>query len=500
MLKLGTRKSMLAWAQSGWVAREIERLNPGVKVELVGIETRGDRILDVPLQSVAGKEFFVAEIDEALRARAVDLTVHSMKDLSLDRPAEFVLAANPKRENPRDVIVFGPSVLGALRAGRPIRIGTSSPRRLENIPDFLRQALPRVGDRPAEPRLIEIRGNVNTRLSRVQEPEGSERHLDGVVLAFAGLIRLWADEKGRTELERLFQGTRWMVLPLRECPAAPAQGMLAVECRKDDTKTREILAKIHDAASAEQVKTERQLLADWGGGCHQKFGATALRLEGLGELFYIRGRKPDEAFVDELRWLSGPRPQGARPWNGSEWRGSGLEPLSRPGGIQREAIFVAHARAAVPKLLDGKRIWTSGTSSWFKLALQGLWVEGSAEGLGFEELLPTLGEGVLQLPPLSGWAVLTHDRALDGWSDGPGGPEVIATYRVKAEYSAQARQAASQATHFYWSSGSQFDELGALAPQNAHHACGPGKTASYLRTKGIEPKLFPSVEEWKRWI
>src|SRR5499427_5750721 len=108
-LKLGTRKSLLAWAQSSWVARELERLNPGVKVELVGIETRGDKILDVPLQAVAGKEFFVAEIDDALRSRAVDLTVHSMKDLSLDRPAEFVLGANPKRENPRDVIVFGPS-------------------------------------------------------------------------------------------------------------------------------------------------------------------------------------------------------------------------------------------------------------------------------------------------------------------------------------------------------------------------------------------------------
>src|SRR6476659_6764044 len=99
MLKLGTRKSLLAWAQSSWVAREIERLNPGVTVELHGIETRGDRILDVPLQAVAGKEFFVAEIDDALRSGVVDLTVHSMKDLSLERPAEFVLAANPKREN-----------------------------------------------------------------------------------------------------------------------------------------------------------------------------------------------------------------------------------------------------------------------------------------------------------------------------------------------------------------------------------------------------------------
>src|SRR6185436_552720 len=140
----------------------------------------GDKILDIPLQAVAGKEFFVAEIDDALRSRAVDLTVHSMKDLSLDRPAEFVLGANPRRENPRDVIVFGPSAEAGLKAGRELKIGTSSPRRQENIPAFLKSALPRLGKGDPRAQLVEIRGNVNTRLSRVQEAVGSERHLDGV--------------------------------------------------------------------------------------------------------------------------------------------------------------------------------------------------------------------------------------------------------------------------------------------------------------------------------
>jgi hydroxymethylbilane synthase len=168
VLKLGTRKSLLAWAQSNWVARQIEKNNPGTQVELVGIETRGDRILDVSLQSLSetsgGKEFFVAEIDEALRSRKVDLTVHSMKDLSLDRPAEFILAANPPRENPRDVALFSPGIMEKLRTGAKIKVGTSSPRRVENIPSFLKRALP-FGKADLE--FVEIRGNVNTRLSRV---------------------------------------------------------------------------------------------------------------------------------------------------------------------------------------------------------------------------------------------------------------------------------------------------------------------------------------------
>ncbi|MEK6704291.1 MAG: hydroxymethylbilane synthase, partial [Bdellovibrionota bacterium] len=82
-LRLGTRKSLLAWAQSSWVAREVERLNPGITVKLVGIETRGDKLLNVSLKNTEGKEFFVAELDEALRSGQVDFSVHSMKDLSL---------------------------------------------------------------------------------------------------------------------------------------------------------------------------------------------------------------------------------------------------------------------------------------------------------------------------------------------------------------------------------------------------------------------------------
>src|SRR5262249_52360049 len=149
--------------------------------------------------------------------------------------------------NPRDVVLFGPGVMEKLRAGRELKIGTSSPRRLENIPGFLKRALPDAGGRAPAVDLVEIRGNVNTRLGRVHEPEGSERHLDGVVLAFAGLIRLWADEAaGRPELRKLLEGVRWMVLPLRECPAAPAQGALAVECRAADARVRSVLAKLHD--------------------------------------------------------------------------------------------------------------------------------------------------------------------------------------------------------------------------------------------------------------
>ena len=498
-LKLGTRKSLLAWAQSSWVARELARLNPGVSVELVGIETRGDRIQDVPLQAVEGKEFFVAEIDEALRESRVDLTVHSLKDLSLDRPREFICGAVPRRENARDVILFGPGAAAALHAGRILRIGTSSPRRQENIPPFLANALPR----GARSELIEIRGNVNTRLSRVHEPADSARYLDGVVLAFAGLIRLWADaERARPELAQLLRGVRWMVLPARECPAAPGQGALAVECRAEDARVREILARLHHPASAAQAGRERALLAEWGGGCHQRFGAMALAHAELGELLFVRGKRPDSVFVEELQWAAPVHAAAGRhAWDGTAWRAraenDGEAPATSGGAdLKGRAVFVAHSRAAAGAELGQARVWTSGTSSWFKLARQGIWVEGCAESLGFEHVRSTLAEPVLGLPPQESWTVLTHEGAVDGWPTG----SVLATYRAPSEYPVDAREELESASEIFWSSGSQFDALGREAPAQARHACGPGKTAAHLRAKGVSPAVFPSVEEWRKWL
>ncbi|MEK6578425.1 MAG: hydroxymethylbilane synthase [Bdellovibrionota bacterium] len=504
-LKLGTRRSLLAWAQSSWVAREVERLNPGLSVELVGIDTRGDQILDVSLSNVDGKEFFVAELDAALKSGLVDFTVHSMKDLSLTRPPEFCLGAIPRRENPRDAILYGPGVLEKIRVGKVLKIGTSSPRRLENIPGLLRRILPRFEGQTPKVDLVEIRGNVNTRLGRVHERPESEKHLDGVVLAFAGLIRLWADSKARDEMIKLFQGVRWMILPLAECPTAPAQGALAVECRTDRDEVRAALKPLHHEATASDVETERALLGLWGGGCHQKFGATAIRHSELGQLFWIRGRKPDEVFVEELRWPLKPTGNGkSNPlksvWDGTRWRGRQVEKIkiSVTPTLSGNLVFISHARALpenwVEKLV-GSRVWTSGVASWEKLASQGVWVEGCAEGLGYDELIPTLREQVLGLGTESEWMVLTHESA-GGWSK----EKVIRTYSVPSEISREGLDELKKAHHIFWSSGSQFDHFGKYAAAKVVHACGPGKTGIRLRVAGLKPLMFPSVEEWRKWV
>jgi hydroxymethylbilane synthase len=516
------------------MARALEALHPGLTVELVGIDTRGDQILDQPLSQVDGKEFFTAELDHALLRGDVDLTVHSFKDLALERPAALLMAAVPKRENPRDIALFAADVPARLASGEVLRIGSSSPRRAAFVPDFLRQALPG-GNARIE--LCELRGNVDSRLRRLREPRGSARQLDGVILAFAGLARLWQDEaSGRALLTELLAGLPRMLLPLTTVPGAPAQAALAIECRADDARTAALLRALDDAATRAAVAQERALLAERGGGCHQRFGATQIAVAGLGSLLYVRddadaraaggsaSAKPGSAQSAsarpgsaQLRWTATPPlpPRGAARsvWDGSQQ--AAADAVALAGAAERcataltraGACFIAHRRAlpeydgalSVAALGPSMHVWVPGTNTWYALARRGVWVEGCAEGLGFETLSPALREPMLQLPALSDWLALTHNAALPGWKSA--GPRALATYRHADVAPAVAPPDAS---HYYWQSAAQFERWnheGRAASSAAHHACGFGKTAERLRAAGVSRlTVFPSVMQWREWL
>jgi hydroxymethylbilane synthase len=512
-LRLGTRRSALAWVQSSQVAAALRAAHPGLDVQLVGIETRGDRVLDKPLAEIEGKEFFTAELDHALADQRVDFTVHSLKDLALERPASFVLAAVPRRANPRDLALFAPDVPEVLAGGGSLRIGTSSPRRAQLLPDFFARALPN------EPRgrlsLGNLRGNVDSRLRRLHEPRGSEKQLDGVVLAMAGLARLFADtateRKGHELLCALLDGLHLMVLPLSESPGAPGQGALAVECRADDADTRALLAVLEDPATRAGIAIERALLAEHGGGCHQRFGATLSWLPDLGGVLRIAGRNARDQDIGERRFL----PEVALPaitgnvrtWDGSLAARAAATPLlddaTLASRLRHEAVFVAHSRALPTggaPALAGRKVWTSGTKSWFALAAQGVWVQGCSEGLGAEAAAQLVAEPVLRLPPPGQWDALTHAAATEPWQAGSwAGANVIATYQV-SESELPEREGLAAATHLFWSSTAQFERGHQFTSPMAWHASGPGKTADHIRASGVRNfRAFPSVEEWRKW-
>jgi hydroxymethylbilane synthase len=149
-------------------------------------------------------------------------------------------------------------------------------------------------------------------------------------------------------------------------------------------------------------------------------------------------------------------------------------------------------------------VWVSGVESWRRLAQRGVWVEGCADNLGFDQIVSTLAAPVLRLPPLGEWTVLTRTDAVGSW-EGTGVGRVLATYSIGAPEDEgtlrEIRDRLSQATHFFWGSAEQYRSLRHWVPRNSHHACGPGKTYTALRADGVANlQAFPSRREWRAWL
>lgn len=247
-LRLGTRRSTLAKAQSGHVAQAVRQLT-GRTVELVEITTYGDTSREA-LAQIGGTGVFVTALRDAVLRGEVDFAVHSLKDLPTTQPDDLTLAAVPPREDPRDVLVARDG-LTFDRLPEGARVGTGSPRRMAQLNAYARHHGLRIETVP-------IRGNVDTRIGYVRNGE-----LDAVVLAAAGLSRI-----GRIDEVTDFLSAD-AVLP------APGQGALAIECAANNVSLAAVLAELDDPYTRVAVTAERSLLAALEAGCTAPVGALA---------------------------------------------------------------------------------------------------------------------------------------------------------------------------------------------------------------------------------
>ncbi len=503
-LRIGTRPSALAGAQARRVASALRHLHPGLAVEIIRFTTRGDIDRRTPLSAVDDDRYFSAELDDALVRGDIDCTVHSRKDLPDTPPAGLVCAALATRDDPRDVVFFRRDVRARLASGTPLRLGSSSTRRAALVVPFLATALPHSG-RAVRIDVQPLRGPVDERLARIHLPPEDPDALDGVVLALAGVARLHDDEATRAAIAPLITGTPRMVLPLSQCPAAPGQGVLAVECRADDSRTRDRLAALHDAASADQLAMEQAALANVAATWRDGHGATAITHDTLGLLCFLAGALPDAAPVMALHWQAPPPPPaGAQPFDGLQWQRLCRRTPRAVDVSAAGALFAAYWHALPAGLAIGDRpLWTSGVESWRQLARRGYWVEGCADNLGFAALRATLALPVLGLPPIARWLALTSAQARDGWHD-TGIGDVQAGYTIVPPPPGAALDAvyaaAARATHCYWSSPMQYEALRAVLRDGVGHACGAGKTLAALRRAGVDAQPFPNGRAWQRWL
>jgi hydroxymethylbilane synthase len=256
-LRIATRKSQLALWQAEHVAALLRRAHPALEIELVPMLTQGDRILDRSLAAIGGKGLFIKELEVALEERRADIAVHSMKDLPGDLPGGLGIAAVLERADARDALLTPAGGLGALRRGA--RVGTSSLRRQAQL----------LAVRP-DINIETLRGNVDTRLRRLDDGE-----MDAIVLACAGLIRLGLESRITERLDPNI------------CLPAVAQGVIGIECRNDDARTRSLLGVLDHPATRVAMDAERAFAHRLGGSCQSPIAAHARRdgsrllLEGL---------------------------------------------------------------------------------------------------------------------------------------------------------------------------------------------------------------------------
>ena len=244
-IRVGTRGSMLALIQTNWAVEEMKKAHPETEFEVVVIKTTGDRILNVSLDKIGDKGLFVKEIEARLISGEIDMAVHSMKDMPSKVVEGLKFTKVPKREDPRDVLILREGLSGLKDLPEGAVIGTGSKRRkfqlLKARPDL---------------KVVSIRGNVETRISKIET-----ENLDGVVLAASGVIRAGLKEK-ITEY-----------LPIDVMIPAPAQGVLAIEIRENDDSVEEIANSIADEKSQIQADAERGYMAGIDGSCHIPMGA-----------------------------------------------------------------------------------------------------------------------------------------------------------------------------------------------------------------------------------
>lgn len=247
IIKIGTRKSPLALWQAYFVKAAIQQHNADVQVELVKIVSEGDKHLETPLAKIGGKGLFLKELETALLAHEVDIAVHSMKDVTVKLPDGLHIPVICMREDPRDAFVSNDyTSLSDLPDGA--KVGTCSLRRKSQI-----------AARYPKLELIDLRGNVNTRLARLDNGD-----FDAIILAAAGLKRLEFDARIAALIE-----------PEEMLPAV-GQGAVGIECRVDDAKIEQLIAPLHHADTASRVWAERAANEKLGGGCHVPVAAHAI--------------------------------------------------------------------------------------------------------------------------------------------------------------------------------------------------------------------------------
>ena len=494
--KIVCRGSWLSRAQAEHLISRLRVYDNQATFSIVVKETAGDRDQQTVLQDMDGKDFFTREIQEFLNSGMADFAVHSLKDVSSELFFQDNHYAVISREDPRDAAIFNKDVLQRIATGKSIRIGTSSPRRSLMAVAFLKRALPTVNGHSALVEAVAIRGNVDTRLQKLQDGL-----YDGIIVAVAGLNRLLNYDQSSSTISALLGGKRVMILPLIECPPAPGQGAIVAETRPGNSRAIDLLRRLNHEDLQNGTHQERVMAARYGAGCHQQFGVIHVStphtsftygagLSNEGKEFSIYQPHPDLRAAGKKIFSAGDHMRSFFRYTYST--GKLLPPT--------KAIFVGSQHAlhddSLMQQAQEKIIWAAGTKTWTLLAQKGLWIGGCADALGLEFI-----EGWFDGPLLSlqreDLSVVTDEASAHHWANE--GWKSVGTYSVEIAKVAELEKQISSADIIFWTSFRQFSAYRSVLKPDVVHCCSTGRTTVLFQRAGIAPIVFAGIKGFNEW-
>jgi hydroxymethylbilane synthase len=522
-IKIGTRGSLLAITQATQTKDRLSELT-GNRFELVPIKTEGDIKTDKPLWQLEGENFFTKELDSALEKEEVDMVIHSYKDLGSIRPPFCELASITKRDYAHDILLIKRDTIPKISKLDKFVIGTSSPRRINNLEKYFVDFLPN----PKINIKIEtkmLRGNVNTRIEKLLRGD-----YHAICLAFPGLERLALSDKSRAVLKKLLKDVTFMILPQSTFPSAASQGALAIEVSKKHPRVNDLkknLRSIHDEITATEIKIERELFNSYGGGCHLAVGINAKKKD---DFFIIneRGINYQNELISKTTLQGGKLPKK----NSSviEYVFIGLQsdknmqnktnltivsdellkktPINNnqmkelSGNIVISSTYSADAiNINRPKI---NSLFSSGTKTLIHLAKRGFWVNGCFDSIGDLNLLSFKNSKLLPImePSISNnnWLFFTNSS-----SKIPFGKVIPAYKRELVKIDSEFETNLKKCTYFYWTSFAQFSAYrekynNLINSNDVIHCCGIGKTLTEFNLSEINVYPFISSKDFLTFL
>lgn len=495
-LRILSRKSNLAVIQAQQVGKKIQEHFPTINIEYFVKKTSGDIDLKTPLSEMGTAGVFTDDLRNDLIANKCDLAVHSWKDLPLDLGPDTVLAGSLKRADQRDILFIKKNSQENIYKNKTIKILSSSPRRIYNLKPFIKNYL------PFDLNKIEfenIRGNIPSRFKKFLEGNA-----DGLVMAKAAVDRILNNhisEFNNTAeiMQKNINKCLWTITPLSQNPTSPAQGALGIEVSNNNKELIEIIKIISDQQTIDCVNQEREVLKNYGGGCHQKIGVSYFFTHfGLmkakkgetddGKKFYEWKKNDPNNDLNKKINEEQIYPSSLKNYNLFK-REYILNSIKKIEEISQHCFWIARS-SALP--IDAKInltniVWTSGIKTWKSLTERGIWVNGTADGMG-EEFNPNI-DNLTSNP----WIKLTHKSAPKTKIK-----DVIHTYFLKE---LPIDENIANKKFFYWMSSSAFNYVLKQHPEiiNGYHACGPGNTYGALKKVIKDPDRLEVVLSYNAW-